>query len=222
MNPGPGGGRPSKAREIYKRVGRLLLVYYVYGGIGYYAVGWRAGMANDALLLRLGWDDRIPFASWFVWLYVVHYVLPVLMVVLVPQMRHYRDMLLSFAVVFTLSFIVFLVWPVQMVRPADPGTDLSGRLLGFIYSIDDPSTNAFPSLHVAASVLTALIVWHNARRLGSVFVLAAAGISISTLYVKQHWILDVVAGAMLGAATYWLVYLGRPLERLRTESTHGH
>lgn len=222
MTSGPGGDRPSGAWEIGKRVGQLLLVYYVYGGIGYYAVGWRARVAGDAVLLRLEWDDRIPFSSRFVWVYVVHYVLPVLMVVLVPRIPHYRDMLLSFAVVFTLSFAVFIVYPVGVIRPADPGPDLSGRLLDFIYAVDRPETNAFPSLHVAVSVLTALIVWHNARGLGTVFLLAAAGISISTLYVKQHWILDVGAGTLLGAAAYWLVYRGRPLERLGSQSTHGH
>jgi membrane-associated phospholipid phosphatase len=76
--------------------------------------------------------------------------------------------------------------------------------------VDTPG-NAFPSIHVAIAVLTALITWSNNRWLGVVFILTALGIAVATLYVKQHWALDVVAGALLGAGTHWIVYRRRLL-----------
>jgi membrane-associated phospholipid phosphatase len=205
------------SRVGLKKLGQFMLTYYVVGGVGYSLVQkWVAGR-RDMVVLRLKWDDQIPFVSGFVWLYVLHYVLPLLVVLLLPRIRYYKDMLLSIALLFAVSFSIFLVFPVQMTRPASTGNGLSGRAVSYIYAIDNPPVNAFPSIHVAMSVLVALIARYNHRGIGNLFLLLALGIAISTLHVKQHWIADVAAGAMPGFAVCRLVYRRHRLENIASD-----
>jgi membrane-associated phospholipid phosphatase len=196
-----------------KRVG-LFLLTYVLGGLGYLLIQrWLAGR-RDYPVLRLPWDDRIPLVSGFVWVYLLYYILPPMMVLLLPRLRYYKDMLLGIMLLFVISFAIFATYPVQMVRPAVIGNGLSERVLRHVYATDDPPVDVFPSLHVAMSVLVAAIVRHNHRRMGNIFIVLALWIAVSTLFVKQHWIADVVVGALLGFAVYWLAYRLHPLETL--------
>lgn len=193
--------------QLSRRLAELLLVYYFYGGGGYFLINWHIARYQEVATLQLSWDSSIPFSSKFVWVYVLHYVLPVLMVVLLPGLKRFNNALLSYFFVFTVAFAVFIVYPVRMIRPNHLGPDFSDTVLGLIYSIDEP-TAVFPSVHVALSLLTGLIVTYNDKRLGSVFLLTALGIALSTLYVKQHWIADILAGAALGIIAFAFVYCG--------------
>lgn len=84
-----------------------------------------------------------------------------------------------------------------------PSTGLDGGLLSFIYAHDHPD-NCFPSLHVSLTVLASLI-W-AARRPGLTIFLVAWVVLVapSTLFTKQHVLLDVLAGAVLGGASFRL------------------
>jgi membrane-associated phospholipid phosphatase len=69
----------------------------------------------------------------------------------------------------------------------------------------DPSFNCFPSLHAAVATIT-FYAWHRyARLLRSPVVRGIAigtlavgiGVVLSTLFVKQHYIADEIAGVLL-------------------------
>ena len=78
----------------------------------------------------------------------------------------------------------------------------------------DTSFNCFPSLHAAVSTVTAYAwfqywrVKRNSRRLFAALVSAilAAGTILSTLFVKQHYIVDEIAGMALGCIVSYFVY----------------
>lgn len=107
---------------------------------------------------------------------------------------------------------IFRRWPtavpVSYLDHAGPGVDL---LRGV-----DAAGNACPSLHVAFAVFTALWFGRIFRGRGAGAgwrwgnVLWGAGIVYSTLAVKQHVMLDVIPGALLGAGMAWahFVWLG--------------
>jgi hypothetical protein len=211
------GTHESSRGMLLKRIGHLVIFYYACGGIGYLLIGEYVSATGNPVTLRLDLDDRIPFSSGFVWIYSLYYFLPLLMWILIPRLRYYPDVLLSFAILLTVSFVIFIVYPVRIIRPIDPGSDLSGRLVGFIYRVDS-LVNAFPSLHVASSFLTSFIVWFHRRWLGAIFFVMSFGVAISTLYLKQHWLADVVAGALLAVAIYLFVYRWHPLSRLKSGS----
>jgi len=63
-----------------------------------------------------------------------------------------------------------------------------------------PHTGSFPSGHAATSFASAAVLSVFAPRLAPGFILLAAAIGFSRVYVGVHYPLDVVGGAVLGVA----------------------
>jgi len=103
-------------------------------------------------------------------------------------------------VVSLIGFAIFILWPTA-VPPVDG--DVTGVLLKSIRRIDTTG-NSCPSLHVAFAVFTAAWIERfidRARSAGAIRLLNVAwclGIVYSTLATKQHVLLDVIPGALLG------------------------
>ena len=101
------------------------------------------------------------------------------------------------------GLVVFLLWPTN-VPPID--IDLS-RYAGFsMLRGVDAAGNAFPSMHVATAIFTMLRLQDVWRRIGAPALIRIANLTwcsaivLSTLFIKQHVVLDVISGALLGAA----------------------
>jgi membrane-associated phospholipid phosphatase len=67
------------------------------------------------------------------------------------------------------------------------------------------STHSFPSGHTATSVACAFVVGSFAPRLRLPLYVLAALIAFSRLYNGDHFPLDVLGGALLGAGVGWAV-----------------
>lgn len=97
----------------------------------------------------------------------------------------------------------FYFWPTQVppIVPYLPG--FPGFAL--LHGVDAPQ-NACPSMHVAAAMFTAVHIGDVLRRARTPLFLRIfnwlwfLAIAYSTLSVKQHVVLDVLAGALLGLA----------------------
>ena len=98
---------------------------------------------------------------------------------------------------------IFFFWPTAVPRPDVDWSQHPG--FAFLKSID-ATGNACPSLHVAFAVFSAVWFERLLRQMGAArFVRAlnwlwCAGILYSTIAIRQHVSLDVLAGAVLGAA----------------------
>ena len=97
----------------------------------------------------------------------------------------------------------FFLWPTQIPPMAVPPTDFPG--FAILQGVD-AAGNACPSMHVAIAIFTALWIEHILSHAGAPILLRLANalwfaaIAWSTLAIKQHVVLDVVAGALLGIA----------------------
>lgn len=111
---------------------------------------------------------------------------------------------------------IFLLWPTTVVWPADWSQHPA---FAFLKSVD-AAGNACPSLHVAFAVFTAIWLERLLRQMGAgrlvriINWLWCLGILYSTVAIRQHVVLDVIAGGMLGGAVAllhlrWLHVLGR-------------
>lgn len=104
-----------------------------------------------------------------------------------------------------LSFIglgIFCLWPTAVPRPDIDWSQHPG--MAFLKSAD-ASGNACPSLHVAFAVFTAIWFGRILPQMGAGRLIRllnwlwCLGILYSTIAVRQHVALDVIAGAGLGA-----------------------
>jgi membrane-associated phospholipid phosphatase len=102
---------------------------------------------------------------------------------------------------------IFWVWPTAV-----PAGDIDWAGHGALRLLKgvDATGNACPSLHVAFAVWAA--VWFArllgeagaGRRVHAVSAAWCAAIVVSTVAIRQHVVLDVAAGVLLGAAAGWI------------------
>ncbi|WDV47295.1 phosphatase PAP2 family protein [Clostridiaceae bacterium M8S5] len=108
-----------------------------------------------------------------------------------------------------ICIIIFIVFPTYTIRPEITGTDVFSRMVMLTYTSDNP-VNALPSLHVLQSVLTHIAISKVCKRNDKVAIgsfIIAGSIILSTMFTKQHSLLDVVAGMTVGTIAvvigYW-------------------
>jgi undecaprenyl-diphosphatase len=68
-----------------------------------------------------------------------------------------------------------------------------------------PHSHSFPSGHTATATAAAVVLSALVPRLAPLFVVLAAAIAYSRVYVGVHYPLDLVGGAAIGAATALLL-----------------
>jgi membrane-associated phospholipid phosphatase len=107
---------------------------------------------------------------------------------------------------------LFYAWPTA-VPPMQ--VDAAGSVwFGLLRGID-ASGNACPSMHVAFAVFSAAWLAHMLKTIGVPAALHAINlawllaITWSTVAIRQHVVLDVVGGTLLGAVFAWLSLRGR-------------
>ena len=83
-------------------------------------------------------------------------------------------------------------------------------MVRFLYKTDTP-TNLFPSIHVYNSIGVNIAVWHSENfkknkpvRYGSFLIMTS--IILSTVFLKQHSVFDVITGIVLSVFLFTLVY----------------
>lgn len=161
-------------------------------------------------------DDLIPFNEWFVIPYSLWFAAfpGSLVFFLLLDKQDFADLCLVVFGGAVFCFAVYLLWPngLQLRPEADALRDnLPSRLLQLIWQVDAPN-NVLPSLHCSISCAIALVSWRSAKlRPYPVFRLLTAAlmllICLSTMFVKQHSLLDVLAGIALSGVLYFLLKL---------------
>lgn len=158
-------------------------------------------------------DDKIPFLEGFVFPYCMWYPLLLfvgiwLMLRDVPQFKKYMHFLiLGFG--FTLVFC--LVFPNgQNLRPLPfERQNFCTWLLGRLYAADT-NTNVLPSMHVigcAAAAAGAFSTRCGLRKWRWPIAVLSLLICASTVFVKQHSILDMFAGIAVSIPIYLILYV---------------
>lgn len=156
------------------------------------------------LFLRTPLDDAIPvvgpFAIPYVSLRPFIYLSAVLF--LLFRVRIYRSAAVAMIVVLLVSYAFYAFLQTYIDRPAIIGEDLFSRLIREVYASDQPY-NDFPSLHASLSTVFAIHWLRVDRRLGVPVAIWTALIVLSTVFVKQHYVPDAVAGVVLAAIASW-------------------
>jgi membrane-associated phospholipid phosphatase len=139
-------------------------------------------------------EERLPFLPIFEYLYVLTYFIGALLIVTIRDYARFLRIARATGLSLLTAYATYLLFPVYFERPHLEVDSLHTWLLSLEY-LDKPY-NHFPSLHVTLSWLAvhASQVSHRSRM--GLWILAT-GLSVSTVFVKQHYIADVLAGFVL-------------------------
>jgi membrane-associated phospholipid phosphatase len=158
---------------------------------------------------RLAFDSLLPVRPTWALVYGSLYLI-LLPIFVVREEEQIRRTVLAYLLIWVTAYLCFLVYPTRAPRPVTvAGEGFGAWGLRFLYSADPPY-NCFPSLHVAHSFVSALTCHRLHRRLGQVTLLCAALVGVSTLYTKQHYVLDVLAGILLAGLAHLAFLRGYP------------
>ena len=154
-------------------------------------------------------DEAAPFIPAFVFAYVSIYYISVVPAFLFRSRWVLRRAIVAYTTMSVISFIIFLLFPVEMVlRPQlVEGESFASWLLAMIYAVDHPY-NCCPSLHVGLALMGAFTIDCVDKRFGRIAWAIAFLVCISTLVIKQHYIIDVIVGYVVAYGSFWY-WLGR-------------
>ena len=189
-----------------RRFAVILAGWYVLFSVTYLAIN-EFSVGRAARTLFLPGEERLPFLPIFEYLYVLSYVLPAVLVATVRDYASFRRLACAYFVTLLTAYTTYLLFPVCIERPHLEVSSFHTWLLSIEYLVDR-SYNAFPSLHAALSWL-AVFASQVSRRSRVGLGVLAAGISISTVFVKQHYIVDVLYGYALAWGAWRLARLRR-------------
>lgn len=146
--------------------------------------------------------------------YLSYYLFLAVPVVLVFKRRFdsavagYGAILLTYAANFTL-FVLFPANSPPQILQQYPDLQPSlftgfvlGDLIRSLQATDSVTGAAFPSSHIAGSMVCTLVALRFLPRLGRFLVPLLLGMSVATVYLGYHHALDPIFGILLGAAGY--------------------
>jgi undecaprenyl-diphosphatase len=141
-------------------------------------------------------STAIFFAEYFQYIVVFF-----LFLFLVKKFRKYLKMVISaLGAAVSARFIIVEIIRHLILR-ARPFVENNINLL----VIHNPNEASFPSGHAAFFFAIAAVVYFYNKKAGVVFFTASFLISISRVFVGIHWPSDILAGAIVGIFSGWLV-----------------
>ena len=92
-------------------------------------------------------------------------------------------------------------------------TELNARVIG----AGSNGVDVFPSLHCAVSAYLLVFDWRHRRWRFAAYVLPCIGLWVSTVYLRYHYFIDLVAGFALAAAALAVARRFEPAARPQEE-----
>lgn len=157
--------------------------------------------SRGAYSLILDIDKKVPFIKEFILPYIIWYpfIFLALIYLCFKDKGIYYRTLISLNIGLIICYLIFYFFQTTVYRPLLVGSDIFTDLVRIIYNHDRPY-NCFPSVHV----ITTYIVMRGINIVSKKkFILLSSNIIgtliiLSTQFVKQHVILDLVAAMLLG------------------------
>ncbi|OAQ53148.1 phosphoesterase PA-phosphatase-like protein [Natrinema mahii] len=124
---------------------------------------------------------------------------------LLSSQRYFKELLVSYLLNYVIGALFYTLFIVY--GPRNHLSSVDGLMYSFYPQTQDmtaavsANTNVFPSLHTSLTVVVVLLAWRSRRAYPRWFPIASfvgACVVFSTMYLGIHWLIDVVAGVVLG------------------------
>jgi membrane-associated phospholipid phosphatase len=216
---------PARKGFYLSIVATVITVLFVFNSLGALIAGIHA-TTFDARLIAVDhaifgvhptvWMERLispTLSALLQFAYISYYFIPVsLGVVLIARGRfvEFEEVLFGILLCFYLSYVGYLLVPA--IGPRFTLSHLQTADLQFppfIETIQDAlngleknKTDAFPSGHTAVSLMSLYYAWKvREKKLFAGLIPVVAGLIISTVYLRYHYVIDVIAGIALTGLT---------------------
>ena len=205
-----------------------LLFYPAAMGIAFYAMGVAVPLLGNGKVdtLLLGWDRALlgetPSVMWEKWLgpwtadiamagylFFFYYIVAGPGVYCVKNLRLFRKCIVGLFTMYGLAFMSYTVMPAggpwRWMTFATPlhGPLLLDRVLAPV-NAGSNAVDVFPSVHLAASLYLLLFEWQHGRRRFWIYLLPCLVLWWSTMFLRFHYFVDLLAGTLMSLAGWWM------------------
>lgn len=171
--------------------------------LGYSALGtW--SWSTPAYLPLTALDAMIPLLPWTLVVYLSDYVFILLVLLSLKQAEDFSAAFYRMIFGIVMSFAIFLIAPTLYPRPLLPQDPFWSEIFLYLHFLDEP-TNCLPSLHVSITLIAAASLRSPSKPATLGAWIWALAICLSTLTTKQHYVWDVLGGALVTWAAFGLV-----------------
>jgi len=129
--------------------------------------------------------------------------------------REAREALLGVILCFYTGYLLYLVFPAAPPRLYLESLGMfsvnlrGGPITNFQESLirmmpHDASRAAFPSLHAGVSTVALYYAWKYSRWYFPLLLFVVTGLLVSTVYLRHHYVVDLIAGVMLLPWVLWI------------------
>ena len=163
---------------------------------------WEAALfpsdPSASLAVRWPWLALSEFLHFcYLSYYAIVYVPPALLW-LRGRRREFAETVLALVVVYAVCFTTYTLFPVDGPRfMHGPSSAPVGFIRSMVVQLLESGSSrgtAFPSSHVAASLVAAACALRFQRAVGVVVVILTAGLAVGAVYGGYHYAVDVLAG----------------------------
>ncbi len=216
----------------------LLFLFINYFGNQLYAEKFNI-IGKDYSYIFYGFNTAVPYLSWTIYPYIIAYPFWFFSFVYISY-RSERNMYIITTIgiiTFTICGIWYFLWQSDVEawrltsglflnnNYSTPRTDLNftDSIVMWIYQQAGPR-NALPSMHTISSWIAIIGVRldKNMPKLSKIIIyVLSISIIIATQTLKQHYIIDVIAGILIAEAFFWIVvkfkwylYFGRIFKKI--------
>lgn len=168
----------------------LNLIYFLLNNSDRGAYSLVTDLDNFIPLLKI---FVIPYLGWYL------YVLVILIFLCVKDRRVYYNTIITINASLLIASLIYYSFQTTVPRPTLEDQDLLTQLVLWVYGHDQPY-NCFPSTHVITTYIMMNGLAHSsAKTIFNQIIVYNFGILIilSTLFMKQHVILDVIGSILL-------------------------
>lgn len=211
--------------KLFKRWGHGLLILYIFIYLPIFA--YLEANIKNFHSIHSPLDNYIPFCEYFVIPYFMWFVLIAVACAYFffrSQAECIRFGLFLIAGM-SLALVIYVVYPNGLVdfRPTSfPRDNIFTDWVKFLYSVDT-STNVLPSLHVYNTLVCVTAVFKS-RTFGKYHKIVNICVGIvgfficlSTVFLKQHSIYDVLAAMVMAGVIYPLIYKTKALNSFKSD-----
>ena len=187
------------------------LIFWVLYGIVFTLLERVPGRTYNPVYIPL--DDKIPFCEYFLIPYLLWFVLlfGIHIYTLLFDIKLFKQLMWFIMITYSATAFIYIIYPtMQELRPMYFARDnVLTRFVQWFYKFDT-NTNVCPSLHVVGAMAVLFAGWRSEHfkkpGIRAVLVIITVLIVLSTVFLKQHSVIDIIAGLALSVIAYPIAF----------------
>lgn len=159
---------------------------------------------------------EVPLIKPFIYFYTTWYPFIVLNTFLIYKSDDslFNRLIISMLIGAILSHITFLIYPSMVVRPTIEVHNFTDWVLDITYKTDSPAVNCLPSMHTVYCLITSYYIskCKNIKIKHRIAIITYSMlIVLSTVFIKQHIVEDLLLALAYSVLAIFIVYLNREI-----------